>query len=893
MRLNIDGKIVTAKEGMTVLDAARSAGFYIPTLCYHYKTGPAGKCRMCVVEIEGFNGLQTSCTVKASDGMVVKTKSDKVIAAQRLIADELISTGAHDCLACSQNGECELMDVCYYLGIERPSLRYEDPVIEIDDSSEFIRVDRSKCILCGRCVVACNDVVVHNVLQFEERGSHTKIIFDDDKPMGVSSCVQCGECVQVCPVECLYDKKARGNGRYFETKKVKTVCPYCGVGCQTELHIKDNKIVKIYGVEGAPASDGMLCIKGRYAYNFVSHPDRLKTPLIKENGKFREATWNEALELVANKLSDTKEKYSADSIVGFASAKATNEDNYIFQKFMRAIIGTNNVDHCARLCHSSTVGALMRTVGSGAMTNDISGMKESDVAMFIGANSTETHPVISYQIKKARKERGMKIIVIDPMRTKMVDHADIFAQIKLGTDVAVLNGIMRVIITEDLADKNFIRKRTEGYQAFKDEVMKYTPELVEEISGVPARTIIEIGRMFGSAKVGACYHGMGITQHTMGVDNALCICNLQMLCGNLGIVGGGINPLRGQCNVQGASDMAGLPDIYPGYQPVTNKDIQEKFEKAWGVKLSDKSGYPLTDAMDCAYTGDVKAIYIMGENPMVSDPDLQHVEETLKKLDFLVVQDIFLTETAELADVVLPAFCYAEKDGTFTNTERRVQRLRKAVDGPGISKDDWEIVQLIANKMGAEWNYTSSEEIFDEICAVTPSMAGMDYDRIDKDGLCWPCTDKKHPGSPVLHKESFPIGNGKGKMHPVSYKGAVELPDDEYPYYLTTGRVLQQYHTGTMTRKDKGIDIINGPHATLNPDDAKVIGVHTGDMIKITSRRGDITTKVVLSKAISEGNVFVPFHYAEAAANMLTKNALDPISRIPEYKISACKIEKA
>lgn len=537
------------------------------------------------------------------------------------------------------------------------------------------------------------------------------------------------------------------------------------------------------------------------------------------------------------------------------------------------------------------MAGLAASFGSGAMTNDIAGLDKSDVALIIGSDTSECHPVIAARLKKAAVDGKVKIIVIDPKRIKMADFATIYACQRPGTDVAVLNGMMHLIIKNGWEDKKFIEERTEGYEALKEEVAKFTPEYVEKISGIPAKTLEEIAELFGKANVAAVYYAMGITQHTTGVDNVKSTANLQMLCGNMGKVGGGVNPLRGQSNVQGACDMGGLPNVFPAYQKIGDAPVQEKFEKFWGVKLSDKVGMTMTVAFDKAHAGEMKAFYIMGENPMVSDPDLHHAEESLKKLEFLVVEDIFMTETAQLAHVVLPATSPAEKDGTFSNTERRVQLLFKAVNAPGQAKHDWEIHQMIANKMGLNWNYTKAEDIFDEMRKCTPSYAGLTYKRLGFAGMHWPCPNEEHPGTPVLHIGKFT--RGLGLFAAIPFKEPAEMPDKDYPWYFTTGRVLQQYHTGTMTRKTPGLNNLAGPHVMISVEDAEAIGVKNGDKVKVSTRRGSVVTGAFITKRCPKGTVFMPFHFAEAAANKLTINALDPVAKIPEYKVCACKIEKA
>jgi len=895
MKILINGKTYEAAPGQTVLQVARDNGIYVPSLCYHAKIGPAGKCRVCVVEVEGMRGLQTSCNLPVKDGMKVRTDTEDVKAHQRLIVDLLLSSGKHDCLSCEQNGMCELQDAAYYLGIERPSFDLAPKTVDYDESSEMVYVDRSKCIQCGRCVEGCNNTVVNEVINFSERGFETRIAFDDNLPLGDSTCVQCGECVQLCPVGALLDKNAMGKGRAWEFDRVTTVCPYCGVGCQLELHIdrKRNEIVRVTGVEDAEANKGMLCIKGRYGYDFVNDETRLTTPLIKDsNGVFQEASWDEAIKLVASKFKEIKEKHGSDSIAGLCSAKVTNEENYTFQKFMRREIGTNNVDHCARLCHSSTVAGLAASFGSGAMTNDINDIRKADVILVTGSDTTAAHPVISARIKKAVRDGKSKLIVIDPKKIRLADYAEIYASHRPGSDVAVLNGIMQIILKNGWEDREYVSNRCENFDAFKEEIMKdkYSPENVEKLSGIPAETLKEIAEMFAKAKTGSVFYSMGITQHTTGTDNVKSVANLQMLCGNLGIPGGGVNPLRGQCNVQGACDMGGLPNVYPGYQKVTDPKVKEKFEKIYGRPMSDKIGLTVTDVIDTAYDGKLKALYIMGENPFLSDPDQHHVAKALGNIEFMVVQDIFLTETAEFADVVLPASSFAEKEGHFTNTERRVQRLNIALPAPGEAKDDWEITQLIANTMGSDWNYRTVKEITEEINLTTPSYAGITWDRIGLNGLQWPCPTTEHPGTPYLHKDKF--ARGLGLFHEIEFKEPAELPDEEYPLILTTGRILEQFHTGTMSRKSKGLNNIGKPSVMISVFDAEKLGISNSEPVEVSTRRGSIEIPAFVTKKMRAGTIYVPFHFVEAPANRLTINAVDPVAKIPEYKVCAAKITK-
>jgi formate dehydrogenase alpha subunit len=676
----------------------------------------------------------------------------------------------------------------------------------------------------------------------------------------------------------------------MEMEKVKTTCTYCGTGCTLYLKVRDGKVVGVLPDEKGPGQ-GRLCIKGWSAHEFIHHPDRLTKPLIRDKqGKLRETDWNNALSLIAEKLSKIKKEFGPDAIGVFGSAKATNEENFLIMKFARAVIGTNNVDHCARLCHASTVVGLASTFGSGAMTNSIDELENADVIFITGSNTTEQHPLIGTRILRAVR-KGAKLIIADPRFIDLAHFATIYMSQKPGTDVALLNGMMNVIISEKLYDEEFIKTRTENFEAFKKVIEKYTPEYVEKITTVPAEKIREAARLYAKAGKAAIVYSMGITQHTTGVDNVVSTANLAMLTGNVGKESTGVNPLRGHNNVQGACDVGALPNWYSGYQRVDVEDIRKKFEDAWGVKLPPKPGLTIVEMINAA--GDsIKALYIMGENPMLSDPDINHVKEQLEKLDFLVVQDIFLSETAQLADVVLPGASFAEKDGTFTSTERRIQRIRKAVEPPGEARADWEIIVELSKRLGYNgMNYASPKEVMDEIAKLTPIYGGITFDRLEGAGLQWPCPTKDHLGTKYLHKDKFT--RGLGLFTPVEYKPPAEQIDDSFPFILTTGRLLYQFHTGTMTRKSPTL-VIQAPdgYVEINPNDAKKLGVNDGENIKVKSRRGEIVIKTKVTDRVQPGTVFIPFHYAETAANKLTIAALDPKAKIPEFKVCAVTLEK-
>ncbi|HAS6261826.1 TPA: formate dehydrogenase subunit alpha [Vibrio vulnificus] len=819
---------------------------------------------------------------------------------------------------CQVNTSCDLRDYATEYGAEQhfhysvnikshdewQALRQNDPrhKYPIDHSSEFIVFDANRCISCGQCIQACREQSVQGVLSFMNLEKGRPVVRPECRPnfggqgvrMGDSRCVQCGACVQACPVGAMTDARDRSQGRETPLKKVDTICTYCGVGCKLTMHV-DEAANRIRYVEGAhsPVNEGMLCVKGRYGFDFVASEERLTTPLIRKDGWLQPASWQEAIRLIADKFSTIKQDFGGRALAGFSSAKTTNEDNYAFQKFMRRELGTNNVDHCARLCHASTVTGLEASLGSGAMTNDIPSIKHSDVIFIIGSDTSAAHPVIASHIKQAVRHHGARLIVADPKRIGMADHAELYLAHRPGTDVMLINGVMQQIIKNGWYDMEYIEERVDGFDTMLQEVMSpaYALDKVELVTGVKADDIFAMARMIGTAKRTAVYYSMGITQHTTGHDNVRSIANLQLLCGNIGIEGGGINPLRGQSNVQGACDMGALPNNYPGYQKVYNPLVREKFVIEWDApNLSAEPGLTLTEIIDGACRRDVRALYVMGENPVLSDPNQAHVIEGLEALDFLVVQDIFLTETAQYADVVLPSCSFAEKSGHFTNTERRVQRIYPAVNPPGEAKEDWRIIQEIANAMGSDWHYRSVADITNEITRVTPQYAGLKWDNITREGVQWPSNKNNPAGTRIMHQTQFT--RGKGQMEAIPFRYAAELPDEEYPLVLTTGRVLEQFHTGTMTRKTQGLNNLAGPRAMISVQDAEALGIGNGDMLKVSTRRGEIEIAAFVTKRMQAGVVFIPFHFVESPVNRLTTTATDPHAKIPEFKVAAVRVEK-
>ena len=674
-------------------------------------------------------------------------------------------------------------------------------------------------------------------------------------------------------------------------KRTLTVCPYCGTGCTFYLVSDGGRLVGVEPSTTHPVSRGGLCVKGWNAFAFVHHPDRLTTPLVRRDGELRPASWDEALGTVVDRLRSIQERHGADAVMFASSAKATNEENYLLMKLARAVFGTNNIDHCARLCHSSTVVGLAETFGSGAMTNSIACCDQSDVIFVIGSNTTEQHPLIGSRILTAAR-RGARLIVADNRRIRLARHAELHLRHNNGSDVALLNGMMHVIIAEGLADDQFIADRTENFPALAEAVADWTPDRAAAVTGLAAAEIVAAARLFAGARKAMIVYSMGITQHSHGVDNVRCCAALALLTGNVGRPGTGVNPLRGQNNVQGGCDMGALPEVYTGYQRVADPALRDKFARAWGAALPETPGLPLTHAMDAAAEGRVAGMFFLGENPMLSDPDQAHARRALESLEFLAVQDIFLTETAALADVVLPAACYAEKDGTFTNTERRVQRVRKAVEPPGEARADWEIICALAERAGyAGMRYSGPAAVMDEVAGLTPLYGGIGYDRLDPHGLQWPCPDRDHPGTPVLHTDRFT--RGLGRFSPVAYRPPAELPDADYPFVLTTGRTSFHWHTGTMTRRTHLLDREERTaFVELHPDDAARLGVRDRDAVLVASRRGEVRVRARVTAMVIPGVVFMPFHFAEGAANALTNNVLDPESHIPEYKVCAVRVRR-
>ena len=891
--LSIDNQEVTVPKGTTILEAAKGLGVEIPTLCHLKELAPDGSCRMCVVEVEGGRrgGLTTACTAHCQEDMVVATHSEKVADSRRFILDLLLSNHKLECFSCGKNGDCQLQQYALDYGIDATSFTEGKrmPCHQEDTSNPFFSYDPEKCIMCRRCARVCQLRQGRDVLSIANRGFETKMMPSYGQAFDQSICESCGNCVSSCPTGELTAKDMK-EYRKWETQKIPTTCPHCGTGCQMNLLVKNNRLVGVEPLDG-PANKNLLCVKGKFAsYKFVGSGDRLTEPLIKRNGIFEPASWEEALTLVSSKFNEIKAENGPDALAGFSCSRATNEDNYVFQKMVRAAFGTNNVDNCARVCHSASVHGLAQTLGSGAMTNPIADITEDvDMILLVGSNPEEAHTVIGAQIRQAI-QRGTQVVVVDPRKINLVKDSALHLQVQAGTNVAFANGMMHVILKEGLADRHFIEERTEGFSDLEKMVADYTPEKVAEICHIHPEDLIQAARMYAKAEKAPIIYCLGVTEHSTGTEGVMSMSNLAMLVGKVGKPGCGVNPLRGQNNVQGACDMGCMPYDFPGYQKVNNPEVIDKFEKAWHVPLNRNTGLTSTKVLPAATAGNVKGLYIFGEDPIVTDPDTGHVRQALESLDFLVVQELFMTETAAYADVVLPGISYAEKDGTFTNTERRVQRVRKAVEPRGQAREDYEIFCEVMTRMGYPCAYESAKEIMKEISAVTPSFGGINYERLEKESLQWPCRSLTDPGTPIMHVGSF--ARGKGLFKAIPYKQAQELPDEEYPYLMSTGRMLYHYNTRAMTGRTEGINqIANHSYIEINAVDAQALGIQEGDKVEVHSRRGKIETYAAVGNRVFPQEVFMTFHFPDGNVNEITNAVFDDIATIPEYKVCAVAIK--
>ncbi|SFO15853.1 formate dehydrogenase major subunit [Roseovarius lutimaris] len=911
----LDGNQVEAEAGLTIWEVANGRGLVIPHLCHKPTPGyrPDGNCRACMVEVEGERTLVASCIREARDGMVVTTNSARAENARKMVIEMLVADQPERAEA--RDKSSHLWDMADANGVTHSRFpRLEEGRIPLlDDSHVAMRVNLDACISCGLCVRACREVQVNDVIGMAGRGHDAYPVFDMADPMGASTCVACGECVQACPTGALMpatvlDAAQQGDSADFDSE-TKSICPFCGVGCQISLKVKDGRVKYVEGLNG-PANEGRLCVKGRFGFDYIHHPHRLTKPLIRREDApakglnvdpsnwqeyFREAEWDEALDLAADKLKALKDTHGGKSVAGFGSAKCTNEEAYLFQKFIRQGFGHNNVDHCTRLCHASSVAALIENVGSGAVTATFNEIENADVAIVIGANPIENHPVAATYFKQFTK-RGGKLIVMDPRGVGLRRFATHMLQFRPGADVSMLNAIMHVIVEEGLYDQQYIDAYTENWEAEKAHLADFSPEAMEGICGIPAETLREVARTFAGAKSAMIFWGMGISQHIHGTDNSRCLISLALMTGQVGRPGTGLHPLRGQNNVQGASDAGLVPMFLPDYQTVTDDGVRRAFTEVWqSGDFSAEKGLTVTEIMDDVHAGNTRGMYILGENPAMSDPDVEHARDALAKLDHLVVQDIFLTETANYADVILPASAFAEKSGTVTNTNRQVQMGRPALPPPGEAREDWAITTELARRIGLNWTYDSPADVFAEMKQNMRSLDNITWERLERENaVTYPCHGPDEPGEAVVFGDGFPRPEGRARFTPASVIAPDDVPDAEYPMILTTGRQLEHWHTGSMTRRSSVLDAVE-PEAncSMHPSTLRQLGVEPGGMVQLTTKRGTIRIMARADRAVSPDMVFLPFAYVEAAANILTNSAVDPYGKIPEFKFSAVKVEAA
>ncbi len=912
IRFTLDGREVEARPGETIWQVAKRLGVEIPHLCWLPEPGyrADGNCRACMVEIEGERVLAASCIRTPQPGMVVRTASERAKRARELVIELLLA---------DQPPKAEAHDATsrFWQWAERAGVRESrfpkrhQP--EPDWSHPAMAVQLDACIHCTLCVRACREVQVNDVIGMAWRGHRASVVFDMGDPMGSSTCVGCGECVQACPTGALMPAtivdRETGRGARTADREVRSVCPYCGVGCQLTYHIRDDRIAWVSGAPG-PANENRLCVKGRFGFDYVHHPHRLKVPLVRREDvpkraddfvdpgnpwtHFREATWEEALERAAEGLRRIRDRDGPRALAGFGSAKGSNEEAYLFQKLVRTGFGSNYVDHCTRLCHASSVAALMEGIGSGAVTAPFTEAMNADLIFVIGANPTENHPVAATYFKQAAK-RGAKLVVADPRGQALKRHATWMLQFRPGTDVALLNALMHVIVEEKLYDEQYVQARSENFDRLREHLAKFPPERMAEVCGIPAETLREVARAYARAERAIIFWGMGISQHVHGTDNARCLISLAVMCGHVGRPGTGLHPLRGQNNVQGASDAGLIPMVFPDYHPTRDDTYRQFLEELWGAKLDPEPGLTVVEIMDAIRAGQIRGMYIMGENPAMSDPDAQHAREALASLEHLVVQDIFLTETAWHADVVLPASAWPEKQGTVTNTNRQVQMGRIALPLPGEARQDLWIIQEIARRLGLPWNYAGPADVFAEMKKAMPSLDNITWDRLEREhAVAYPCPAPDHPGKGVVFEDRFPTPSGRARLVPAEVEPPAEVPDEQYPMILTTGRTLEHWHTGAITRHATVLDALEPePFCAMNGRDLAKLGVEPGRRVRVATRRGAIELMARRDPAVPEGVVFIPFCYREAAANILTNPQLDPWGKIPEFKFCAARVEPA
>jgi len=910
VRFTLDGREVVAQAGETLLAVADREGVPVPRLCHLDGYRPDGNCRSCVVEIDGERALAPACCRTPAPGMRVSASGERARHAQRIVVELLLADVHDDAVTRPYRHDSELAHWARVLGLARSRFPARRPAPAPDASHPAIAVRLDACIQCGRCVRACREEQANDVIGMAWRGAHALPAFDAADPLGASTCVACGECVQACPTGAL--APAHQAARSAPERSVDSLCPYCGVGCAVRYHVREDGIAYVEGADG-PANRGRLCVKGRYGFDYARHRDRLRHPLVRREGAgksaqllpperfvevFREASWDEALDRAAAGFRALRDAHGPRSLAGFGSAKGSNEEAYLFQKLVRTGFGTNNVDHCTRLCHASSVAALMEGLGSAAVSNPVADVRHADFVLVIGANPSENHPVAATWIKNAAR-RGTYLVVADPRRSPLARHAQRWLGFRPDTDVVLLQAMLHTLFAEGLADERFLRERASAADALRASVAAATPEAAALVCGIDAATIRDVARRYARARAAMILWGMGVSQHTHGTDNARCLIALALAAGQIGRPGAGLHPLRGPNNVQGASDAGLIPMVFPDYRRVGDDGVRAFFERYWGTALDAQPGLTVVEITHAIAEGAIRGLYVMGENPAMSDPDVAHARAALAKLEHVVVQDIFPTETAGFADVILPASSFYEKWGTFTNTDRTVQLARAVVDPPGDARADLAIVQALARRLGLDWRYDGPYHgvaaVFDEMRRAMPSIAGITWARLLRDGaVTYPCAAEDDPGEPVVFRDRFPTPDGRARLVPVRRTQADELPDADYPLVLITGRQLEHWHTGSMTRRASVLDALEpAASASMHPGDLARLGLAPGRRARIATRRGAIELALRADEGIAPGSVFVPFAYVEAAANLLTNAALDPVGKIPEFKYCAARVEPA
>jgi len=886
MKATINGDIFEFEDGISILDACRSIELEIPTLCNDQRLKPIGSCRMCLVQVQGRPHPLTSCNTQLADGMVISTHTPALEHERKILLRMLAKDYPADAFRQFPGKDFHRLALQY--GVSETDFDGSHRIELLDDSHPYIHVDMSQCILCYRCVRICDELQGQFVWQILNRGHETRIVPDSGTTLAASSCVSCGACVDTCPTGALENKSILARG--MATRWTRTTCPYCGTGCEMSVGTKDKQLVSIRPVSDAPVSKGHLCVKGRYAFDFVSAKDRITNPMIRCNGEWKPVSWQEAISFTAKQLQQIAKEYGPDSIAVLGSARGTNEENYLVQKFARLVVGTNNVDCCARVCHTPTAAAMKLMLGTGASTNSYNDIELAQTILLCGTNATENHPIIGARIKQAAL-KGAHLIVIDPRKTELAQYATIHLQCRPGTNIPLLNSMACVIVEEELFDSDFVEARLTEWSEFCEFIKHFSPEETEKISGIKGELIREAARLYAKHKPSICFHGLGVTEHTQGTEGVMGLVNLALLTGNIGKRGTGINPLRGQNNVQGAAHMGCDPGVLTG--SVSFSDAKEQFEKDWEAPLPSTRGLNMLEMMDAAATGELKALWAIGYDIALTNADASSTERALRCLDFVVVQDMFLNETArQVGDVFLPVASSFERDGTFMNAERRIQRIRKAIDPVGQSKPEWEIICALAKAMGKGqfFDYDSAEEIWNEVCSVWPAGRGITYQRLEDGGLQWPCPNEDHPGTEVMHTESFPLG--KAALRRIPYRPTEETADEEFPFLLVTGRTLYQFNAGTMTMRTANAELRATDVLDISVEDAKRLRLQNEEKVRVHSRYGEASLPIRITSAVRPGELFATFHSSAVFLNRVTSPYRDRYVKTPEYKVTAVQIEK-